>query len=339
MGERMRAANARVDEVDFLRGPPLVAGALGLTRLARRSNPDLVQGWLYHGNLGASLARAMLPRRVPLLWGIRQSLASVDGENLFARAGIALNRMASARPDRLLFNSRTSLAEHRQFGFSMGRAEYLPNGFETGHFAPNVQSRANWRAAWGVDEATVVFGMFARYHPAKDHASFIAAAKRVRDARGSTRFVLGGTDVHTGNSALMQALQDAGIADHVHLLGERRDMAALLPALDVYVSSSASIEAFSNSVGEAMCCAVPCVVTDVGDSPAVVADTGRVVPPRDPAALAAAMIALVDAGPGARAALGELARQRIQSEFDIESVAARYAALYETLAGNGRAAR
>jgi len=125
-------------------------------------------------------------------------------------------------------------------------------------------------------------------------------------------------------------VHEAGLGDHVQLLGERGDVAGLLCALDVFVSSSVG-EAFSNSVGEAMSCALPCVVTDVGDSELIVGDSGMAVPPRDAGALAAAMIEMVDLGPSRRATLGVRARQRITAEFDIEAVARRYAALYETL--------
>ena len=338
MAAPMRETGAQVHELNFLGGVPLLAGASALARLARQCRPDLVQGWLYHGNLGAMLALAALPQRVPLVWGIRQSLATLEGENTFARIGIALNRVGSGRPDRLLFNSQTGLAQHRDFGFDMARADYVPNGFETSSFAPDAQARATLRSAWGVDDEAVLFGLLARYHPVKDHAGFLEAARRVRDARPATRFVLAGTGVDAGNEALMRAVQDAGLGDHVHLLGERGDVAQVLAALDVFVSSSAG-EAFSNSVGEAMCCALPCVVTDVGDSSSIVGDTGKAVPPRDPAALAAAMIAMVDLGPAQRAALGARARQRITTHFDIEAVAARYAALYSSLVHAAEGAR
>jgi glycosyltransferase involved in cell wall biosynthesis len=337
MAAPMRATGAQVDELDFLGGLPLLGGALGLVQLARRCNPDIVQGWLYHGNLGATLARAALPRRVPLVWGIRQSLATLEGENRFARAGIFLNRSASRRPDRVLFNSRTSLAQHRDFGFCMARAEYLPNGFETNGFRPDAQARARWRATWGVTDGSVVFGLLARYHPFKDHAGFLQAARRVCAERPASRFVLAGTGIDAANAALMHSIREAGLAAHVHLLGEQRDVASVLAALDVYVSSS-SREAFSNSVGEAMSCALPCVVTDVGESRAIVAETGRVVPPGDPAALAAAMIAMHDLTAAGRAALGAQARQRVVAEFDIEAIAARYAQLYATLVDGARRA-
>jgi glycosyltransferase involved in cell wall biosynthesis len=331
MGASMRATGAQVHELNFLGGVPLIGGSVGLVQAARKFDPDVVQGWLYHGNLGAALARRSLHRRVPLVWGIRQSLASLEGENWFARVGIALNKMGSAHPDRLLFNSRTSLAQHSAFGFLTERADYLPNGFDTTNFRPDLQARARWRAAWNIDDDTVVYGMFARFHPSKDHASFLAAAARVRAERPASRFVLAGTGVDIDNPALARAVQEAGLVNHVHLIGERHDVAGVLPALDVYVSSSIAIEAFSNSVGEAMCCGLPTIVTNVGDSPLVVANTGRVVPPADPDALTAAMVSMHDLGRSGRAELGAQARRRVVSEFDIEAVAGRYASLYDLL--------
>lgn len=330
MTEPLRASGARVSQLNFLGGIPLVSASLRLALLARAIRPDLVHGWLYHGNLGAALARAVLPQRVPMVWGIRQSLPTLQGENVFARIGIALNRLGSAMPDRILFNSLVSLDQHRKSGFRMDRGEYLPNGFETESFRPQVREREHWRSQWGLDEAAVVFGVLARYHPTKDHAGFLQAARIAVHERPAARFVLAGAGVREGNEALMREVRRAGLDGRILLLGEQHGVAGLLSALDVYVSSSAA-EAFSNSIGEAMSCALPCVVTDVGDSRFIVGQTGDVVPPRDPASLAAAMVRMVDLGSQGRAALGAQARHRILEDFSIESVASRYASLYETL--------
>ena len=326
----MRATGAVVDELNLLGGVPVVTGSVQLARLARRFQPQLIHGWLYHGNLGAALARAAAPGQPPLIWSIRQSLPTLAGENAFARAAIHLNKTLSRQPDCLLFNSHTSLEQHRAFGFDMGYARYLPNGFDTERFAPSATYRACLRAQWGVDESDLLFGLLARYHPVKDHGCFLQAARLVLDARPQARFVMAGTGVDPSNTALARQVSDSGLGDRVHLLGERRDVAAVLAALDVFVSASRA-EAFSNAVGEAMACALPCVVTAVGDSAQLVADTGLVVPPAQPEALAAAMLRLADLGPSGRAAWGARARARIESNFSLDTVAAQHAELYREL--------
>lgn len=331
MAAPMRAAGAMVDELNLLGGVPVVTGSVQLARLARRFQPQLVHGWLYHGNLGAALARAAAPGRAPLIWGIRQSLPSIAGENAFARAAIHLNKTLSRQPDCLLFNSHASLEQHRAFGFDMRHARLLPNGFDTKRFAPNETDRRRLRAQWGADDSDLLFGLLARHHPVKDHAGFLQAARLVLDARPQARFVMAGTGVDPSNTALARQVSDSGLGDRVHLLGERRDVAAVLAALDVFVSASRA-EAFSNAVGEAMACALPCVVTAVGDSAQVVADTGLVVPPAQPEALAAAMLRLADLGTSGRATWGARARARIELNFSLDAVAARHAELYRELA-------
>ena len=107
-------------------------------------------------------------------------------------------------------------------------------------------------------------------------------------------------------------------------------MPQITAALDI-ASSSSYGEGFSNTIGEAMSCGVPCVVTDVGDSAWIVGDTGKVVPPCDPAALATALRELIEIGAEARRTLSKQARQRIVENFSLESVVRQYEDLYESV--------
>ena len=331
LAARMRATGAAVDELDLLGGVPVIGGTLALARLARAFAPHVVHGWMYHGNLGASVARRAAGRRVPLIWGIRQSLASLDGENAYAKAAIRLGRLLSRDPDRILFNSRTSLQQHRDDGFHPRRMEYLPNGFDTERFAPDAAARARVRSEWGAADADTVFGMVARYHPAKNHAGFLRAAGAVAAARPGARFVLAGPGVDADHPELAGLAARLGIAERVRLLGAREDVPSIMAGLDVYVSASTAIEAFSNAIGEALCAGVPCIATAVGDSPTVIGRDGLIVQAGDVDALAGAMVELVDAGPQRRCEIGQRGRERMQAEYGLEAVAGRYAALYREL--------
>jgi glycosyltransferase involved in cell wall biosynthesis len=86
-------------------------------------------------------------------------------------------------------------------------------------------------------------------------------------------------------------------------------------ALDLLVSSSSFGEGFSNVLGEAMACGVPCVATDVGDSGLVIGDVGQLVPPKDPAALKAAIQKVL----GRRPTTAEI-RRRIVEHFSLEAL-------------------
>src|SRR5262249_918426 len=106
------------------------------------------------------------------------------------------------------------------------------------------------------------------------------------------------------------------------------DMPRLTAALDIATSSSCA-ESFPNVIGEAMSCAVPCVVTDVSDLVWIVGETGRVVPPRNAAALANAMRELVELGPAAPAKLGRAERERMLKNFPLKEIDVLYEGLYE----------
>jgi glycosyltransferase involved in cell wall biosynthesis len=102
-------------------------------------------------------------------------------------------------------------------------------------------------------------------------------------------------------------------------------------ALDIATLSSAYGEGFPNVLGEAMACGVPCVVTNTGDSGLIVGNTGRVVPPRDPHALATAWQELIELDNHQRYHLGQQARQRVQDHYSLHATIDQYESLYKEL--------
>lgn len=90
-------------------------------------------------------------------------------------------------------------------------------------------------------------------------------------------------------------------------------------------------EGFPNVIGEAMACAVPCVVTGVGESPSIVDRYGVVVPPGNPDRLAQGLIKMIEMGRDKRRALGDAARQRIAQFYGMPYIAAQYENLYRDL--------
>jgi glycosyltransferase involved in cell wall biosynthesis len=118
-----------------------------------------------------------------------------------------------------------------------------------------------------------------------------------------------------------------GLEDVLLFRGEIAHAPAFFGALDVFVSSSYT-EALPGVVGEAMACGVPCAATDVGDTAYLVGETGCMAGPRDPEALAQAILALAGLRETDRATRGALARARIREHFSLGSMADRYLALY-----------
>jgi glycosyltransferase involved in cell wall biosynthesis len=335
VAERLQALGIRVHAVGMSRA----TAPLRLARLARTvraSRPDVVQTWMYHADLLGGLA-ARLGTRARVVWGIHHSAldrgTSRATTRMVARACARLSRTV---PDRIVCVSQASRDQHAAAGYAADRMVVIPNGFDLERFRPDPAARRAVRAELGIGEREVVIGLVARVEPPKDHPGFLEAAGRLARRAPEVRFLLCGGGTERGGP-LVGPLQAAGIAARTSLLGQRTDVARVLAALDVACLASRT-EAFPLVIGEAMACGVPCAVTDVGDCALLVGASGRVVPPRDPAALAAALEVLVRLGPEGRARLGEAARERIATRFSIERVAAAYGELYRALAGAPAAA-
>ncbi len=164
--------------------------------------------------------------------------------------------------------------------------QVIYNGIDTELFRPNPEARVALRSRLGLPPDSLLIGMAGRLHRHKDHRTFLAAARLLREKFPEVHFVLCGEGLTADNTKLAAEIGD-GLEGHCHLMGEQRDMPAFYAGLDIAANSSLT-EAFPLAVGEAMSCGVPCVVTEVGDSPSMVAETGRIVPPRQPALMASA---------------------------------------------------
>jgi glycosyltransferase involved in cell wall biosynthesis len=229
----------------------------------------------------------------------------------------------------VIYASRVSADQHETLGFATDRTTVIPNGFDCEEFKPSTRARIALREELAVGDDTILIGLMGRFHAQKDHRTFLQAARLLSEAKEGLHFVLAGRGVDPQNRELAQLIERFRLNGRAHLLGERRDMPDLTAALDIATSTSSFGESFPNVIGEAMACGVPCVVSDVGHSAAIVGDTGHVVSPRDPAALSAAWLSLLDMGAAARVELGAAARQRILSKFSLGQVVRQYEAAYD----------
>lgn len=311
-------------------------GVARLCRLARQIQPTIIQGWMPHGNLAGLLAKTALFNGVPLVWGVRQSLYDLGYETPATARLIRLCAKFSRLPRAIVYNSHTGRLHHESLGFFRDRGTVIPNGFDVELFVPSLDSRGSLRKELEVGENNRLVGIVGRFHPMKDHLTFIRAATSVLKRHPECRFVMVGPDMDWHNKELTSCLQDAELSDATYLLGIRDDIPRINAALDIAVSSSFT-EAFSNVIGEAMSCGVPCVATDVGDSALLLGGTGIVVPPRDPEKLASGINQLLDLSYQDLRTLGLAARKRVVSEFSLDKVASSFTSLYLSVGQKERA--
>jgi len=327
VGVRLRAAGCETRTLGFSKGAGALLACARLARGLRANSPDLVQTWLCHADLLGGLA-ARYVTRTPVVWGVHQAETDRAMTPLSTRWAKALcARLAGRIPARVVSVSQAGARLLVDAGYPRGRIVVIPNGVDTDRFHPDANVRAALRAELASGPADVLIGLVARWHPDKDHATFVAAAGRVRAACPAARFVLVGNDMTATNTALADLLIRHGVVDVCHLLGHRDDLPRLFAGFDLAVLSSRT-EAFPNVILEAMATALPTVATDVGDVAYMIGETGRVVPPGDPAALAEAILAVCAATADQRGALGAIARQRVIEHFGLATSIARYRALY-----------
>jgi glycosyltransferase involved in cell wall biosynthesis len=324
LADRLRAAGTSVAALDADSAAEALIALPWVPLELRRFKPDVVQGWMYHGNLVASAVRPF--RRCRLYWGIRQALGALDRETPSTNRLIRFGARLSNRPHGIIYNSTRARRDHEDVGYAAAKGMVVPNGFDTGLLTPDLEARTRLRGQLGLADDAILVGHLARYHPVKDHATYLEAAAGLSDPR--VRFVMAGRGVDSSNRELAGVIERLGLKSRVNLLGEVGDVGASLPGLDVLCVSSRS-EAFPNVIGEAMSCGVPCVTTDVGDAAQIVGDTGHVVPVGDPARLAEALRAIVRMDAEARLRLGRAARQRIIEHYSLDAMIKQYQRIYE----------
>lgn len=321
-------------------GLPSISGlALALPRLAaslRELRPDVLQGWMYHGNLAATLGARLPAAPNALFWSVRQTLATAQLDKTLTRWVNGLSARLSSLPRHVIYCAATARADHERAGYSPERGVVIPNGFDTQRWRPDAERRAAMRRELDIPDDAPVVGHVARLHPAKDHDTMLRAAADVARRIPRAIFVLAGEGTGPDSPYITRLVDAAGLRSNVRLLGYRDDLENVIPGFDVACLSSRA-EALPNAVGEAMSCGVPCAATDVGDVRELIDETGRIVPPREPTALAEAIVALLSMSAEARKSLGDAARRRIEQRYSVQHAAAAFAALYREETAGTRA--
>ncbi len=311
-------AGVPVHELGMKRGRPSLRALLRLIFLYRRFKPHMVQSWMYHADLLALIALRISGRweETPLIWGIRCSDMNFKDYGRGLRWTVGLCARYSHLPDMVIANSEAGLEAHHKLGYRPFHSRVIDNGIDTERYRPDRELRAEVRAELGIDPNIPLVVQVARVDPMKDHRTLLRAMERIPDV---ALLLIGlGTEQFNGRA-------------NCHGLGRRSDVARLLTACDLIVSSSVYGEGFSNALAEGMAAGLPAIATDVGDAARIVADSGRIVPPRDADALAEAIHELAFEPLTFRAARKLHARTLIEKRYSVAGNLKNYEQVYASL--------
>jgi glycosyltransferase involved in cell wall biosynthesis len=325
------------------RGLAAASGVLAYrSRLARRlrdERPDLVHS---NGMKMHLLAAWSAARGVPIVWHLHDYLGSRPAMarllRLSARRGVG----AVAVSDSVADDARATLGDRVP-------VRAIHNGVDVDRFHPGPgpgDGPALDRAA-GLAEApagAVRVGLVATFANWKGHELFLDAAARVPADAPARFYVVGGPIYRTaGSQVSMDDLKAQaarlGLGDRVGFTGHQPDPAAALRALDVVVHASTRPEPFGRVIVEGMACGRAVIAMAEGGAAELFIDGRDALgcPPRDPAALAAAMRRLIE-DRDLRDRLGRAARASAESRFDRARLADAWASVYDRPSAAGVAA-
>ena len=293
-----------------------LAGAL------RRARPRLVQSFLFHANVASRLAASMAGR--PWVVG---GLRVAERQR---RWHLTLDRLTIGLATGSVCVSEGVARFSREVGrLDPNRLVVIPNGVDP---APFDRARAIDRGSIGVPPVAFLTIYVGRLDPQKGLGFLLEAASKVAEARADWHLAL------VGDGPDREALRSRSdshplLKQRVHWLGRRDDVPALLKAADVLVLPSLW-EGMPNVVLEAMAARLAVIGTAVeGTEDLVIPErTGWLVPPRDPRALAGALLEAVD-DPSRLRRFGEAARDRVEASFTPARVVEAYERLWSGVLG------
>ena len=257
----LRTAGVPFDSLGAHDGWGMPSAIFKLGNLIRKYRPDCVQGWLYYGDLTATLALMRSGRRksTRLYWGIRCSDMDFSHYGRQLRWTVKACARLSRSPDAIIANSVAGRTIHEQLGYRTDNFRVIPNGIDTDRFAPDRDARNRLRTDFGLPADAPIVVAAARVDPQKDYDTFL----KVVQALPHVTFIAAGTDTEY-------------LAHHPNLvrLGTWDEMPTLFAGADLAICTSAFGEGFPTIIGEAMACGTPVVTTDVGDARTIVGETG-----------------------------------------------------------------
>jgi glycosyltransferase involved in cell wall biosynthesis len=297
--------------------------ALGrLVPLLNRLRPQILHAHMFHANVAARLIRLLCP--APVVISTIHSWAETGRNLRTVRTRDWVYRITNPLVDRIVCVSEAVARRHiTARAVSAQRVCVIPNGVDTSRFRPDLVRRERTRAALGLGNEFVWLAA-GRLMWKKNYPLMLNAAARVPECR---LLIAGG-----GPDELELKNLAARLGVHARFLGPRNDMPDLMNACDGFVLSSA-VEGLPLVLLEAAASGLPQVAVRVGGVEEILLSerTGFLVEPADPEALAMGMARLAALPAAERAAFSNAARAHALSQFDLQTVAARWEQLYVEL--------
>lgn len=288
-GKLLQSNNIKTYFLNLRRGTLSLAALIQLKKILKIEKPNLIQTWMSHADLiGGVIAK--LAGFKNIVWNIRHSKIEHDTSNIKTRMVIFISMlMSNVLPKKIICCSYKTYEDYSKSGYVKDKMEVISNGYDFEKFKKNDDLRDAVRKELKMSENDILLGMVGRCDPAKNHLGLLDALALVKE-KINFKFLLIGRDLNINNTLIVDRINELNLSENIILLDQRKDIPAIMNAIDLHVLSSSYGEGFPNVLAEAMACGTMCVSTNVGDASVIVDQYGWIVEPNSPDLLANAIL-------------------------------------------------
>ncbi len=324
-GDKLEKLGVEVYYLNFKNNNKLYA-SLNFKNIIKKLSPDIVQGWMTHGNFASVLAYFILAGRPSLFWNIRQTVYKLKHEYILTRFLFLINILLSRIPNGIISNAKISIRQLIKFGYKIDSFILIPNGFDTNYWKPNHNLRQIERNKLKFNDNDFVLGYVGRYHPMKNIKLLLESFQKLSQHNSKVKLVIVGQNLNNYNineKSIIEMIPQ----NQILIIDNTEDVKKYYNIFDLLILCSAWGEGFPNVLGEAMSSELCCISTPVGDTPDILEDVGYLVPLDDVDFLIEKVKNCMDI-PEELNKLGRKARIKILNQYSMEKTINSYLNIY-----------
>lgn len=324
-GDKLEELGVEVYYLNF-KNSNILNSFLNFKNIINKLSPDIVQGWMTHGNFASVLAYFILSGRPSLFWNIRQTVYKLKHEYILTRFLFLINILLSRLPNGIISNANISIKQLIKFGYKNDSFILIPNGFDTNYWKPDHNLRQIERNKLKFNENDFVLGYVGRYHPMKNIKLLLESFHKLSQQNSKIKLVIVGQNLNNYNIN-EKSIIDMIPQNQILIIDNTEEVKKFYNIFDLLILCSAWGEGFPNVLGEAMSSELCCISTPVGDTPDILEDVGYPVPLDDVDFLIEKVKNCMD-NPEELNKLGRKARIKILNQYSMEKTINSYLNIY-----------